>query len=627
MKQTRKMHGPMKGFLALMLGLVLSPLSAQATTNPDWTVDPHGFEYDMSLYVSVQRNNIAVENVGDLTLAAFVGAECRGLATLHYVNNSPYFYLRVRSHVPSGETVTFKCYDKLRGVVDSVMAMVAFENLKQVGFPSVPLVMPLFIPVTAVSLDKGQKTLLVNQWDTLTATITPLDATDKKLVWSSNNEAVAKVIGGYVQALKAGTATIFVQTLNGNLVAKCQYTVLQPVLGVQINKEMQNLLVGNSDSLTATVLPADASNKDVLWSTDNDAVAVVSNGVVTAMKTGTARISVKTVDGGFSAQCLYTVLQPVTGIQLDKTDLRLLLNHSETLTATLFPADASNTSVTWSSSDPSVASVANGVVTALRSGSAIITVQTDDGGWKATCSVYVPYYYTVAVHATQNGIVAVGSTAFNDGDSLRVLEDSIVTFILTPDKSSEIGSVLYGGSDVTALLKLVDGHYLFTTAPIRQNTNLTVQFRLRKIELIIQDAESGTLGIAVEPGKRQTLYLHTSPDWELYSVTMNNVEVLGEIVQNTYTTPELWTPSTFKVLLRKIVTIRSARAESPIRILTADGLLTIRGAATGEVVQLFNLDGKMERSSQISGTETTLKVRPNSVYILKIGAETFKIAI
>lgn len=626
MKKIRYNFKSMKGFLALMLGLVLSSVAVRANTSPNWTVDPHGFEYDMSLYASIQRNGIAVENVGDLTLAAFVGAECRGVATLQYVNNSPYFYLRVRSHVLSGETLTFRCYDKLRGVVDSILVTVAFENLKQVGFPSLPLAMPLFIPVTAVSLDKGLKTLLVNQWDTLTATVTPSDATDKRLAWSSDNEAVAVVEGGYVKALKAGTASVSVRTLDGNLVAKCQYTVLQPVLGVQLNKDKQTLLVGALDTLLAAVLPADASNQEVTWSSDNEAVALVSNGVVTALKAGVATVAVKTMDGGFTAQCLYTVLQPVTGIQLDKTELRLLLNQSANLTATLSPADASNPSVVWSSSDPTVASVTDGLVTALKSGSAIITVQANDGGWKASCSVYVPYYYDLFVHTTLNGVVSVGTMAFKDGDSVRVLEDSVLVFTLIPNKSSEIGSVLFNGSDVTAQLQLVDGHYLFTTGAIRRNSSLTVQFKLRMIELIVQDAESGTLGIAVEPGKKQTLYLHTSPDWELYSVLMNQVEVMGEVLNNTYTTPELWTPSTFQVKLRKIVSIRFANAKSTIQINTDGDLLKIKGALPGDAIQVYNLEGKLERSSLSAGSETILSVKPNSVYIVKVGEEIFKIA-
>lgn len=613
-------------FLALISGLCLMPMQLVASTDPNWTIDPHGFEYDMSMYVSLQRNGTVLNTLGDLTLAAFAGGECRGVATLQTVGGSPYFYLRVRSRVATGEAITFRCYDKLRGVVDSVMGGVVFENLKQFGYPSVPYLMSLFIPVTTVSLNRDKQTLLVHQRDTLSASVVPVEATDKRIVWSTSDSTVASVQDGVVTALKAGLTSVTVKTMDGSYSAQCLYTVLQPVLGVRLNKEWKTLLVNQLDTLVASVLPADASNKDLLWSTGNDTVAVVKDGVVSALKAGFATISVKTADGGFTAQCLYTVLQPVTGVQLNKTNLRLLINQSETLTATVLPADASNKVLDWASSNPAVATVTDGRVTAYNAGSTTITVRTEDGGKTASCQVYVPAYYQVTVHLTEYGMASVGTMPLRDGDSLRVLEDSMLTFKLTPAKSCEIGSVTYNGVDVTAQLQLFEGSWYFSTAPIWRNADLNVLFRLQKFELTIQDAESGTIGIAVEPNKKQVVYIHPSPNWELYSVLMNGVEVIGEVQQNTYVTPVLTGPSTLQIILRKIVSVQM-HAASPIQMIGTEGVLTVKGVPQGERIQVFDLDGKLNKSTRMSGSETTLKMPPGSVYLLKIGDETFKIAL
>lgn len=617
----------LKWVLALIMGLCLIPASAFASNSPNWTIDTHEFEYDMSMYVSIQRNGVLMGNPSDLTLAAFVGEECRGLANLLYVSGTPYFYLRVRSHVLNGETVSFRCYDASRGSVDSVMAAVQFENLKQFGFPSVPYVMALFIPVTHIALDEDVQTLLVNQLDTLAATVLPADATDQRMEWLTSDASVAVVKEGVVTALKAGSATISVKTMDGGLVAQCFYTVLQPVLGILLDKDQQTLLVNRMDTLLATVLPLDASNKDLVWSSSDETLATVDAGVVTALKPGLVAISVKTLDGGFSAQCMYTVLQPVTGIQLNKANMTLLIDQSETLTATVSPLDASDMAVTWSSSDASVAQVTDGVVTALGSGSATITAQTNDGGWTASCQVYVKSYYQVTVHYSTHGYVSSGSMYFADGENVRVLEDSVMVFKLTSDKSSEVGSVLYNGVDVTSQIQVVDGNSYFTTPPITQNTSLSVQFQLLKFELTIKDAESGSIGILVEPYQKQVISIHTSVDWELYSVLMNDVEVLGEVIMNTYTTPVLTAPSTLQIIMKKIVPIHLVRAESPVQLKGSDGMITVKGVVLGERIRVYDLKGRLVKSTRVTGVETTLKLNPGAVHILKIGSDTFKVAI
>jgi len=161
-----------------------------------------------------------------------------------------------------------------------------------------------------------------------------------------------------------------------------------------------NLTAGGSETLTASVQPSNASNLAVNWSSSNTAAATVSSsGLVTAVAAGTAVITVTTADGGFKANCTVTVTAatvPVTGINLNKNSLSLHVNGTETLIATVLPANATNRNVNWSSSNPAVATVnASGLVTAVSTGTAVITARTADGNFSATANVTVNNNVTI----------------------------------------------------------------------------------------------------------------------------------------------------------------------------------------------------------------------------------------
>ena len=170
-----------------------------------------------------------------------------------------------------------------------------------------------------------------------------------------------------------------------------------PVTGVTLNKIVLELYTRGSETLTATIAPANATNKKVTWTSSNPAVATVdANGKVTAKSIGLADITVTTEDGGYTATCRVGVVRrpagdvSVTGVTLNKTTLKLSKGTSETLTATIAPTNATNKKVTWTSSDPAVATVdASGKVTGVAKGTATITVTTENGGYTATCAVEV----------------------------------------------------------------------------------------------------------------------------------------------------------------------------------------------------------------------------------------------
>ena len=244
--------------------------------------------------------------------------------------------------------------------------------------------------VSGVSLDESSLSLEKGDKYTLNATVAPADAYDKSVTWKSSNTSVVNVSNGVVTAVGSGKATVTVTTVDGGFTDKCEVTVTSPVTGVTLNKNSMTLEKGETDTLVATVNPSDASNKNVTWTTSDKSVVTVNNGVVKAVGKGTATVTVKTEDGGFTASCKITVNVPVTGVSLNKNSLELTAGKYETLTATVTPADADDKSVTWKSSNTSVATVsANGKVTAVDGGKATITVTTVDGGFTDTCEVTV----------------------------------------------------------------------------------------------------------------------------------------------------------------------------------------------------------------------------------------------
>ncbi len=248
------------------------------------------------------------------------------------------------------------------------------------------------IPVTGVTLDASAMEVDEGFSFMLTATVNPDNATDKSVTWSSSDATVATVSQtGEVTGVKKGTATITVTTNNGGKTATCTVTVIARVASVSLDKNTLELAEGEFATLVATVLPENANEKSVTWSSSDEAVAKVDQtGKVTAVKKGTATITVTTTDGGKTASCTVTVIAKVASVSLDKNEMELTEGESATLTATVLPENANDKSVTWSSSDEAVATVdQTGKVTAVKKGTATITVTTNDGGKTATCAVTV----------------------------------------------------------------------------------------------------------------------------------------------------------------------------------------------------------------------------------------------
>lgn len=244
----------------------------------------------------------------------------------------------------------------------------------------------LTIPVTGVSLSK--ENLVMKQGDTyqLQATIEPSDADNQNYLFVSNNDAVATIDEntGLVTAVGIGETEVGVLTEDGGYEAYCTVVVTSdgvvPLTDISLNKSSLSLRVGNSETLVPTVTPSYATNADFTWSTSSASVATVDNGVVTGVSDGTATITVSA--GGKSASCEVTVRDgKAKTITVSPDKKTINLNKEAQFYATVGPEDTDDKTVTWSSSDPSVATInsSTGVATSLKEGTTTIIATANDG--------------------------------------------------------------------------------------------------------------------------------------------------------------------------------------------------------------------------------------------------------
>ena len=295
------------------------------------------------------------------------------------------------------------------------------------------------VPVSSVLLDDEFISMEAGETAVLKYTVLPVGASWKSLEWSSSDSSVAAVKDGTVTGVSAGTASITLAV--DGVQDVCTVVVTDrtvPVESVVLDKSEATLSVGSETTLIATVLPSNATYKTVQWETSDSSVATVSDGTVVAVSEGVATITAKTMDG-HEGRCVVTVVDDaieVTGVSLDKTDAAVHVGEILELHANVAPAEATNKSVRWYSSDPDIASVDGGTVSGVSAGSVVITVITYDGGYSASCNVDV---LPPVIHVTS---VSLDKTSV----TMKVGDSSYLSAtILPPDASDR--SLVWSSSD------------------------------------------------------------------------------------------------------------------------------------------------------------------------------------
>ena len=312
-----------------------------------------------------------------------------------------------------------------------------------------------------ITLTGEEKPVYTGKTTTLSAAVEKVLETapeTTKLVWTSSDPAVATVnTAGVVTGVSKGTAVINCHAEDNDAIfAEKEVEIILPVTAVTMPEAKATALIveGGSENgvqLTASVEPEDAYCQELVWTSSNEAVATVDEkGYVSALTPGTVVITATSPDeysaGSRKASCTVTVLQAVSAVELDSTELVLNMGGYQNLKATALPVNASNKAVTWESSDPAVVTVANGQVKAVGCGEAVISASAVDGsGAKAECSVRVIQMVTaVKIAETANPVV------------LNREGEMQLTAVITPENATN-KDVMWSSSDESVVTVSEDG--------------------------------------------------------------------------------------------------------------------------------------------------------------------------
>ena len=369
---------------------------------------------------------------------------------------------------------------------------------------------------TKAILDKTEMTLALTEKETLSLDITPFDAVDA-ITWTSENEEIVKVLANednpaeaVVTGVSSGETTIKVKA--GTIERICKIMVGNYVTGISLSKSyiyMDSL--GDTGTLTASVVPSDADNAEIVWSSANEKVAVVDDkGNITAVGNGTVRITAATKDHSVKAYCFVTVETEVPAESISISEKSLYLTGgSKTLTATVTPEGATNSDLEWSSSDTAVATVnQNGVVTAVADGTATITVQTTDNTVSAVCAVTVQLVTVpvsgIELSAEEMELAWADKTASltaeiypDNADVKTIVWESSNPDVATVDTNGIITAT--GGGTTVITAKTLDGGYTAScqVTVIRLIDALTLDHG----SLTLKVGESTNLKVTIVPEK------------------------------------------------------------------------------------------------------------------------------
>ena len=378
------------------------------------------------------------------------------------------------------QAVCYSSSDLAVAMVDSTGAItgvkagqaVVTASTEEGGFPAYCLVTVYHttVHVAEVNMDRHAAELDEGSSLTLNASVSPQNADDTTLVWSSLDGSIATVDGaGQIIALKPGKTTIYATSADGGLKDSCEVTVLHVairVTGIAMAEEDLLLTVGDTHTATASVEPVDADNLQIIWQSEDDSVASVdTSGRVTALSAGQTTIKAIASDGGFEDACRVTVVNPpvkLTSIATSPSTISLREGQELKIEVVFTPSDATDRSFAISSDDENVATAAaDGTITARSAGEATIEITTTDGGHKAKCHVTViPKHIPVtkisldksSVSLVEGGSARLSATVLpENADTPGVRFESSDSSVASVDQSGLVTAHKAGQAVITAI--------------------------------------------------------------------------------------------------------------------------------------------------------------------------------
>ena len=491
-----------------------------------------------------------------------------------------------------------------------------------------------------VTIDRAEVKIEIASVCKLNATVEPEYTADRSVTWESSDSRVATVDAeGTVTAVSVGTATVTATTNDGTgLFASCAITVIpKRVKSISLDCEELTLKRGTSERLTVTVLPEDAGDRSVTWtSSDERIVTVDTEGVVTAVSAGTATVTATTNDGtDLTASCVVTVTPKLAeSISLDREELTLKRGASERLTATVYPATADDRSVRWTSSDEDVATVdAEGIVTAVSVGIATVTAATNDGtDLSASCVVTVTPKLAESIsldreeltleRGASERLTATVYPATADDRSVRWTSSD--ESVATVDAGGIVTAISAGTATVTATTN--DGTDLFASCVVTVTPKLAESISLDRDELTLERGMSERLTATVLPSDAD----NRSVTWASSDEDVATVDAGGIVTAISAGTATVTATTNDGTNLSAscIVTVPDATAvnnvtDNPIQVYGRNGEIVLEGLTEGMSFYVYDVIGRRI----YYGSENVVKVTPRAYYLVQVEDSIYKVYV
>ena len=491
--------------------------------------------------------------------------------------------------------------------------------------------------VQSITISEEALTLEVDETAVLTATVHPQDADDAGVTWHSNNSGVATVDDGEITAVAPGTAVITVTSNDGsNITATCQVTVIpKRVKSIIMDESQVTIERTKTARLSVTVMPEDAGDKSVAWSSGNSKVATVDgSGLVTAVAAGTAIIRATTNDGSnLTAECQVTVTPlKATGISIDRTEATLERDATLQLTATVTPDDADDRTVTWSSADSGIARVDGaGLVTAVSVGTTTITATTGDGtGLTASCTV------TVTPKVVQSITMDEEALSLERGETTRLTvtvtpqdaDDAGVTWrsnnssVATVDDGGRVTAIEVGTAVITATTNDGSGLSAKCTVTVTPKEVDDISINKETLEMEIGDIEQLTVVISPADADDKTVTWH-SADAKVASVNSDGVVTARKAGETTITaTTSNGLTAECQVEVTDPNGIYSPNADD-VKVTTQKDRIIVEGLPAGWHYSVHDMSGR----TVYIGSDTEVPVTGGNVYVVQIKDSTRKLLV
>ena len=365
------------------------------------------------------------ENLQSIASGAFAG--CRSLTDIYIPESATL----------DPENILFTSHVTITGVMGS--SAHHYATAHNILFKD-----PNAVSVTAITLNETNAVLQRGDLLQLAATVTPANAVlGTELHWYSDDEDVAYVDeDGLMSAMGGGSAVITVISSNG-ITASCNVEVQVAVASVSLEPAELNLLPGDTATLTATLLPASATNKNLVWTSSDPAIVTVDeNGTVTAAGEGRATVRV-TAHNGLYAETEIHVFVPAESVEMNMTEALLFTGETQQLRVTIEPENATYRTLAWASSDEAVATVdVDGLVSAAAAGTTVISAETEEG-LTVSCTLQV-YPMPENILRIPSGTVEIEEEAF---------QSTAIEYVVIPASTQTIGAGTFAYNNA---LKIVE---------------------------------------------------------------------------------------------------------------------------------------------------------------------------